>query len=95
MMRKLMTVFGVMVLGMALLTTVASAGGPPSGDLVSSIVKAPIVPDGTVAGAATDFVITLDTPLDPSVDAPGASGRWTCWRHNRGSGRARSWRDPT
>jgi len=66
-MRKLMAVFGVLVLGMALLTTVASADGPPSGDLVSSIVKAPIIPDGTVAGAATDFVITLDAPLDPSV----------------------------
>ena len=58
MMRKLMTVFGVLVLGMALLTTVASAGGPPSGDLVSSIVKAPIVPDGTVAGVFDAKVLT-------------------------------------
>lgn len=34
--------------------------------IVHSIVKAPIVTDGTVTGSATDFVITLDTSLDPS-----------------------------
>lgn len=39
--------------------------------IVQSIVKAPIVFDGTVTGAATDFVINLDTSLDPMV--PGRS----------------------
>ena len=31
------------------------------------IVKAPIVPDGDVAGADTDFGINLDISLDPNV----------------------------
>jgi hypothetical protein len=67
MMKKFLAVFGVLVLGMTLLTAVASADGPPTDGLVGSIVKAPIIPDGAVAGAATDVVITLDTSLDPSV----------------------------
>ncbi len=42
---------------------------PPIGpNIVDSIVKAPIVPDGDVAGAVTDFVINLDRSMDPSVD---------------------------
>jgi len=36
--------------------------------LVSDIVKAPIVPDGDVAGAPTDFVIDFDKSLDPTVN---------------------------
>ena len=44
----------------------ASAGGNHGG-IVSSVDNAPIVPAGTTAGSATDFVITLDTSLDPSV----------------------------
>ena len=39
-----------------------------AGGIVSSIDKAPIVPDGDVAGRQTDVVITLDSSLDPSVD---------------------------
>jgi hypothetical protein len=35
--------------------------------IVAGAVKAPITPDGDVAGAPTDFVINLDTSLDPSV----------------------------
>ena len=35
--------------------------------IVTSVRGAPVVPDGTVAGAQTDFVITLDTSLDPAV----------------------------
>ena len=35
--------------------------------IVTSVRNAPVVPDGTVAGAQTDFVITLDTSLDPAV----------------------------
>jgi hypothetical protein len=37
-------------------------------DIVHSVVKAPIVPDGNVRGAPTDLVINLDTSLDPAVD---------------------------
>jgi hypothetical protein len=35
--------------------------------LVTSVGKAPITPDGDVAGAATDLVIDLDRSLDPAV----------------------------
>ncbi len=35
--------------------------------VVSSVVKAPITPDGDVAGAPTDLVINLDTSLDPAI----------------------------
>jgi hypothetical protein len=35
---------------------------------VASVVKAPIVADGDVAGAGTDFVINLDRSLDPLLD---------------------------
>ena len=38
-----------------------------TGSLISSIAKAPIGPDGNVAGAITDIVIDLDTSLDPAV----------------------------
>jgi hypothetical protein len=37
-------------------------------NLVSEINKAPITPDGNVAGAVTDFVIDLDRSLDPAVE---------------------------
>ncbi len=43
----------------------ASAGGDTG--IVVGVAKAPITPDGDVAGAATDFVITLDASLNPSV----------------------------
>ena len=36
--------------------------------IVDSIVKAPIAPDGNVAGAVPDFVINLDTSFDPAVE---------------------------
>jgi hypothetical protein len=34
--------------------------------IVDSVVKAPITPDGNVAGALTDLIINLDTSLDPA-----------------------------
>ena len=43
------------------------ASGPSSSGIVGSIVKAPISPDGDVAGARTDFVINLAADMDPSV----------------------------
>jgi hypothetical protein len=36
--------------------------------IVSRVSNAPVVPDGTVAGAVTDFVIDLDRSLDPEVE---------------------------
>ena len=47
----------------------ATASGPSSSGIVGSVVKAPISPDGDVAGAVTDFVINLAVDMDPS--APG------------------------
>ena len=35
--------------------------------IVSEVVKAPVVSDGTTTGHATDFVINLDTILNPST----------------------------
>lgn len=48
-------------------TAVLAQDAPMSEGIASSVVKAPIVPDGDVAGALTDFVINLDTDMDPSV----------------------------
>ncbi|HZD57230.1 MAG TPA: hypothetical protein VE136_10930 [Anaerolineales bacterium] len=51
------------------------AEGESSGiGIVSSIVKAPIVPDGDVAGALTELVVDLDTSLDPSVTGRSLPG---------------------
>jgi len=36
-------------------------------NIVNEIIKAPVVSDGTTAGHATDFVINLDTILNPST----------------------------
>lgn len=36
-------------------------------NLVASVVKAPVVPDGDVAGAITDVVVNLDISPDPAV----------------------------
>ena len=68
-MRNLRTVSAV-VLAMALVplgtSVIAQSEGGSTG-IASSVVKAPIVADGDVAGALTDFVINLDTSLDPAV----------------------------
>ena len=53
-MRLLST--GLLISGTALL-----AGCP-----ITSVVKAPITPDGDVAGAPTDLVLNLDKSLDPA-----------------------------
>ncbi len=49
------------------------ATAAPSSGIVHSVVNAPIVPDGNVAGAPTDVVITLNGSLDPSVLGRGLS----------------------
>jgi hypothetical protein len=70
---RISTVFGF---GVVLAATVflaqpvpAPAAGPSASGIVASIVKAPISPDGDVAGATTDFVINLAADMDPA--APG------------------------
>ena len=47
--------------------TPATASGPSASGIVGSIVKAPVSPDGDVAGAVTDFVINLSVDMDPSI----------------------------
>ena len=56
----------VLWVGLSLSDSLATAA--PYGGIVSSVVKAPIVPDGDTAGAPTDIVITLDRSLDPGVE---------------------------
>jgi hypothetical protein len=61
---------GMLIAAMFLVQpTPGVASGPSSSGIVGSIVKAPIAPDGDVAGARTDFVINLAVDMDPS--APG------------------------
>lgn len=50
-----------------ILTLLTFATSAVQGDgLVSSVIKAPITPDGNVASAPTDLVVNLDTSLDPA-----------------------------
>jgi hypothetical protein len=65
-----------------ILTLLTFATSAALGDgIVSSVVKAPITPDGDVASAPTDLVINLDTSLDPAFLGralpPGCSVRVT------------------
>jgi hypothetical protein len=53
---------------LVLLFTVLICQAAFAGDIVNSVVKAPVASDGTTAGRATDFVINLDNSLDPSTD---------------------------
>ena len=58
----------VILATVALVATALPAGADaPSSGIVASVVKAPIDPAGDVAGERTDFVINLDTSLDPAV----------------------------
>nr|AEA07649.1 hypothetical protein [uncultured bacterium] len=53
---------------LVLLFTVLICQAAFAGDIVNSVIKAPVVSDGTTAGHATDIVINLDTTLDPSTN---------------------------
>ena len=55
---------------MLLVISVVPAGANQSegSGIVASVDKAPIDPAGDVAGERTDFVVSLDTSLDPAVD---------------------------
>lgn len=48
-------------------TTIVRPREPTIGGIVSAVSRAPMVPDGDVAGAATDIVIDLDRSLDPDI----------------------------
>jgi hypothetical protein len=55
---------------MLLVISVVPAGAHQSegSGIVASVAKAPIDPAGDVAGERTDFVVNLDTSLDPAVN---------------------------
>lgn len=57
----------VLSLALAAIGTSAPVLGQPSDGIVSAVVQTPVVADGTVGGAPTDFVINLDTSMDPAV----------------------------
>jgi hypothetical protein len=60
-------IIAVAIASLAMLVGPVSWADPEGSGIVTSVRGAPVVPDGTVAGAQTDFVITLDTSLDPAV----------------------------
>jgi hypothetical protein len=64
--RKVLTLLSAAVLLVGVIQGVASAN-PAGAGVVSSVVKAPITPDGDVSGRPTDVVINLDTSLDPAI----------------------------
>ena len=64
-MRRLLVLLVATFVAVGLIPAAASAASHD--DIVASVLKAPITPDGDVAGAFTDFVITLDGSLDPTV----------------------------
>jgi hypothetical protein len=61
---------GSVVAGVAVAALVTGGAAPALAGvdtgIVAGVAKAPITPDGDVAGAPTDFVITLDGSLDPA-----------------------------
>jgi hypothetical protein len=65
--RSTIVAVGVSIGLVATGATALAQDEPMSEGIASSVVKAPIVPDGDVAGAAADFVINFDTDMDPAV----------------------------
>ncbi len=65
--RKSIVAIGMAVGLISTGTAVLAQDTPMSEGIATSVVKAPIVPDGDVAGAPADFVINLDTDMDPAV----------------------------
>jgi hypothetical protein len=58
-----LAISGSVILALFISTDMAQSGS----GIVSSVIKAPVAPDGDVAGAATDFVINLSVNMDPAV----------------------------
>lgn len=67
--RRLLALTIGVVVALALLPTGVSAHRS-SGDLTLDVVKAPVAPDGTTAGAPLDFVVMFRNQ-DPDVDGVG------------------------
>jgi hypothetical protein len=68
-MMILIAVLALMLVGVAVPSSAGGRAASTGGDgIVSTVLKAPITPDGDVAGRPTDVVITLDTSLDPEVE---------------------------
>lgn len=65
--KSLLAVAAMSAMALTSTASVALAQNQMSDGIVSAVVKAPIVPDGDVAGAATDIVINFDISLDPAV----------------------------
>ena len=68
MQRALVLVLAGLIIGGA--WTASNAAPASSSDLDVTIAKAPVAPDGTTAGAVTDFVVTF-VDRDPAVDGIG------------------------
>ena len=70
--RRSMAALFAALLAMAMMLVIsvmpAGAGQSEGTGIVASVTKAPIDPAGDVAGERTDFVVSLDTSLDPAVD---------------------------
>lgn len=64
--RKILTMSAVVAL-LAVAVPVAANQPTPISGIVASVVNAPIDPVGDVTGERTDFVVNLDTSLDPEV----------------------------
>lgn len=67
---KLKTIVVVVIAGLLGWGAPTAAHAQSSG-IVENVVNAPVVPDGNVAGAVTDFIINLDRSFDPSVAGRG------------------------
>ena len=65
--RTLIALMTVMLLAISVVP--AAAGQSEGSGIVATVAKAPIDPAGDVSGERTDFVVSLDTSLDPA--APG------------------------
>ena len=66
-MRRILVLMVAVAVMFALAVPVGAGPSDGSG-IVASVAKAPIDPAGDVAGERTDFVVNLDTSLDPAVD---------------------------
>jgi hypothetical protein len=62
-----MTIALMTVMVLVISVVPAGAGRSEGSGIVASVAKAPIDPAGDVVGERTDFVINLDTSLDPAV----------------------------
>ncbi len=67
-MRRITHIFGPAIALAAIVPFAIATGASADAELSITVAKAPIVPDGTTTGAATDFVVTF---ADRDPDVPG------------------------